>query len=430
MKVTNRIRPRLEELEGRLVPALSYSTNWAGYAVTAGAGAVSQVGGSWVVPTVATNVSGYSSAWVGIDGFNSNSVEQIGTDSDYVNGVAHYYAWYEMYPNPSVNLSLSISPGDAISASVTFTSPNLFGLTITDTTTGAMYSTSKTSSSAQRSSAEWIQEAPSSYSGVLPLANFGTINFAGANATVNGSNGPIDNPSGGTVNQIDMVTNSGSPKATTSAFTDSGSSATSSFSVTWNSSGVSSGGGGRHHRSPDAPLSTPTPSISVPLASSASNPAATAVFTTAVATTTTALPAPITAAVQPTLTPLSATVVPFEGDTGDVLVPAVDGDRVDAPNPNAHTVAANLASGSAVDFGVEPVADPIPASHADTNTTAGFATNAAVGGNVWHGGAQVEDIALAGLALAFTFDRRWLHSPGKPTAKRNGRNRQVALPEG
>src|SRR5947209_13321704 len=124
MRATHRIRPHLEELEGRIVPTLSYSTNWAGYAVTTGAGGVSQVAGGWVVPPVASTVSGYSSAWVGIDGYNSSSVEQLGTDSDYVNGVAHYYAWYEMYPNPSVNLSLTIRPGDAISASVSFTAPN------------------------------------------------------------------------------------------------------------------------------------------------------------------------------------------------------------------------------------------------------------------------------------------------------------------
>ena len=60
---------------------------------------VSYVAGSWVVPTVSTKTNGYSSVWVGIDGYSSSTVEQIGTEEDVVNGKATYYAWYEMYPS-------------------------------------------------------------------------------------------------------------------------------------------------------------------------------------------------------------------------------------------------------------------------------------------------------------------------------------------
>src|SRR5580692_7619915 len=119
MKIRNlpRIRLCVEELEGRLVPStLVSSANWSGYAVATGAGAVSQVAGSWVVPAVTSNVSAYSAAWVGIDGAFSSTVEQIGTSSDFVNGQAQYYAWYEMYPAGSVNLGLTIKPGDTITA--------------------------------------------------------------------------------------------------------------------------------------------------------------------------------------------------------------------------------------------------------------------------------------------------------------------------
>ena len=248
MKTCNRFRPRVEELERRLAPAtLSHSTNWSGYAVNTSAGAVSQVSGSWVVPPVSSSVSGYSSAWVGIDGYGSSSVEQIGTDSDYVNGAAHYYAWYEMYPAGSVNLGLSISPGDTINAVVSYTGSNQFTLSITDVNTGASFSTNQISSQAKRSSAEWIQEAPSSVGGVLPLAKFGTISFSGANATINGTNGFADNPwSGTTLYQIDMVTKNGALKATTSALSDAATPAPSSFSVTWDSSGSSGHGGGHH----------------------------------------------------------------------------------------------------------------------------------------------------------------------------------------
>src|SRR5262249_48179989 len=78
------------------------STNWSGYAVTASSGAVSDVKASWVVPAVQGNcpsTNQYASFWVGIDGYSSNTVEQIGTDSDCQNGQPVYYVWYEFYPH-------------------------------------------------------------------------------------------------------------------------------------------------------------------------------------------------------------------------------------------------------------------------------------------------------------------------------------------
>src|SRR5262249_4255909 len=175
----------VEELETRLVPSttLITSTNWSGFAVNATAGAVSHVHGSWNVPKVSHTNSGYSSFWVGIDGFSSNTVEQIGTDSDYVGGLEHYYAWYEMYPAGSKTITkdnlgnaFTVTPGDTINADVSY-SNSAFDLTITNASTNQTFSTTQTSSSASRSSAEWIAEAPSAGT-ILPLANFGTVNFS------------------------------------------------------------------------------------------------------------------------------------------------------------------------------------------------------------------------------------------------------------
>ena len=53
---------------------------------------------------------------MGLDGDGTNTVEQIGTDADCSSGKPVYYAWYEMYPKFPVNLSLTINPGDTISA--------------------------------------------------------------------------------------------------------------------------------------------------------------------------------------------------------------------------------------------------------------------------------------------------------------------------
>ncbi len=259
------MRPRvclvLEILETRAlpssVPSLPLlesvnSTNWSGYAAetnlnSPAANAVTMVSGSWKVPTVTGKTNAYSSVWVGMDGYSSASVEQLGTEQDTSkSGATRYYAWWETYPNPSVQISgMTISPGDSMSASVTY-SGGAFTLQMTDQTTGQSFSTTQ-SATAQRSSAEWIVEAPSSISGVLPLANFGTATFTQAQATINGVTGAIDNASWQNT-AINMVTKTGSPLDQTSGLTDTTTlPITSSFTVTYTGSGGGGGGHGHGH---------------------------------------------------------------------------------------------------------------------------------------------------------------------------------------
>ena len=218
------------------------SLNWSGYAVTGSAGSVSDVKGSWIVPAIvgsypATNQ--YSSFWVGIDGYTSNTVEQTGTDSDCQSGIPTYYAWYEFYPQRSFIISsLTIKPGDTMFAEVNYSSKNSFTVVIRDQTTGKAFSTSHKVSSAARTSAEWIAEAPSS-GGILPLANFGAVNFGfdytaitdSCYATVNGVTGAIAS-FGSSVQTITMVNSSGQTKARPSALTSDGT----SFTIIWESS--------------------------------------------------------------------------------------------------------------------------------------------------------------------------------------------------
>ncbi len=240
--LTNRRRTNLafDELEGRLVPStipVVYSTNWSGYAVqTPGVSDVTAVSGSWKQPAVTGSSGSYAAFWVGIDGYSSSTVEQIGTMAEMSGRQAVYYVWYEMYPSNMVEITqIKLKPGDMISASVTYNSPSSFTLSISDTTANKSFSIVKTLASAQRSSAEWIVEAPSSGRGVLPLANFGTATFSNASATL-GVAGPIDSsswPSGATT-AIDMETNSGSIISTPAALTDTTTTpATSSFTVTY-----------------------------------------------------------------------------------------------------------------------------------------------------------------------------------------------------
>ncbi len=220
------------------------STNWSGFAVTGSAGSVSDAKGSWVVPTIQGTCPGtnqYSSFWVGIDGYSSGTVEQTGTDSDCQNGVPTYYAWYEFFPHPSFLINgISVHPGDVISAEAHASGNGKFTVSITDTTTKQSFSTSSTVHRAQQSSAEWIAEAPSSSGGILPLANFGTVNFgldhtsvsSTCFATINGSTAAFGT-FGTNVQKITMVTSGGATKASPSnPSTDS-----TSFSVSWVSSG-------------------------------------------------------------------------------------------------------------------------------------------------------------------------------------------------
>jgi hypothetical protein len=249
MKNRRRVRLFVEELESRLVPT-AYSTNWSGYAVTGSA--VTDVKGSWVVPTVTLPSGGtnsgsyYSSNWIGIDGYSSNSVEQIGTEQDFIGGKARYSAWYEMYPANSVNFSNTVKPGDMMSAEVA-NNNGTFTLTLTDTNPVTKVQNwtqtiTKTSTSAAASSAEWIVEAPTLvYFGRFlvqsTLPNFGTTTFTQAQATIGGSSGSISS-FGSNVQQIDMVNSKGTLLLdSTSGLT--GDTTTSSFSVTWLTSGLS-----------------------------------------------------------------------------------------------------------------------------------------------------------------------------------------------
>ena len=195
------------------------STNWAGYAVTGAAGSVTNAEGSWIEPSLTcSGATTYAAFWVGIDGYSSSTVEQTGTLGECSGGSAIYYSWYEFYPNPMYEItSVSAAPGNTMYAQVSYSS-GTFTTTLTDETTGQSFSTSATVSGAQESSAEWITEAPSSSSGVLPLANFGKAYFGEdyapvsgvitGSATISGTTGDIAS-FGSSVQEITQVNSAG-----------------------------------------------------------------------------------------------------------------------------------------------------------------------------------------------------------------------------
>jgi hypothetical protein len=220
------------------------SSNWSGYAVEEPSGTqFTEVIGSYVQPAVScsSRTAQYASFWAGIDGYSSDSVEQLGTDSD-CDGIndPSYYAWYEMYPANSVSLptrSYPVSVGDTLTATVSVNGSS-YTLSISDTKSGGTsprwtYSTVKTGSGLADSSAELIAESPEICSGrrcsLAELSDFGTVSFSGVQAAATNAvlspfsaftydNGPHD---------IIATTNNGTYRAEPSALNGT------SFSITW-----------------------------------------------------------------------------------------------------------------------------------------------------------------------------------------------------
>jgi hypothetical protein len=202
------------------------STNWSGYAGTAGT--YTSAAASWTQPSVTCRGGDqYSAFWVGIDGYSSSTVEQTGTEADCVGRTAEYSAWYEMYPGPSENYPNAVRPGDHLTATVTYQGGSSFSLHIADTTEGWSQTTTASLAGAARSSAEVIVEAPccTFSGGILPLADFGTVSFTGSLA-----NGSALGNAGG-LTKIIMVDSSGRQKDSVSALSGG-----ENFSATWDRS--------------------------------------------------------------------------------------------------------------------------------------------------------------------------------------------------
>ncbi len=190
----------------RAAAAVETSSNWAGYAATSSDPSTplnfTSVTGTWKQSSAACTPGGGTSAsavWVGLGGYDltAQALEQIGTDADCSNaGDPSYYMWYELVPDPPVNVRLKVRPGDTITASVNATG-GLVWLQLKNRTTGAVFNKKVAVDTPDLSSAEWIVEAPSSCTNVcrpVPLANFGSVAFSKIATTGNGHPGTLLDP--------------------------------------------------------------------------------------------------------------------------------------------------------------------------------------------------------------------------------------------
>ena len=168
---------------GTPAASASHSSNWSGY--VASGGSFTAVSASWVVPQVSATSTGADATWVGIGGLRTNDLIQAGTQAEVSGGQARYSAWVEMLPQASRTVSLSVAAGDSVTVSITQAPSGEWTIAMKNDTTGQSYTTTVRYASTN-ASAEWIQEAPSSGRGVVPLDNFGTIRFTNASAVRDG----------------------------------------------------------------------------------------------------------------------------------------------------------------------------------------------------------------------------------------------------
>jgi hypothetical protein len=189
--------------------------------------------------------SSYSDAafWVGLDGYTSNTVEQIGTEAACLGSTSStYYAWYELYPQrviPLDRVRYPVTADDSLSAEVSQAGGTIT-LTLTASGTTDNWTDVITVPGAKHlhfASAKWIAEGPATVGGgpfSVSLTDFPGVSFSAASATSSGGvSGPIDDGSWSN----DRITMVGGPRksaitrAAPTSLTDT--SDTSAFGVNW-----------------------------------------------------------------------------------------------------------------------------------------------------------------------------------------------------
>ena len=185
----------------------SVSSNWSGYALEAPQGSeleFTSVTGTWTQPkaTCSAGSEAASAFWVGLGGEAdaATALEQTGTSADCdARGTPHYYAWYELLPAAAIQVPLKVKPGDVITTSVNVSGTNVL-VQIKNRTRKTSFTKSLTMDVPDLTSAEWVAEAPSACDAsgtrctVLPLANFGTVNFTKAASIASTHPGTISDP--------------------------------------------------------------------------------------------------------------------------------------------------------------------------------------------------------------------------------------------
>ncbi|KAJ7061498.1 aspergillopepsin [Mycena amicta] len=193
---------------------VAFSSNWAGAAFESPANTYRSVTGTFTVPTPkvpsgsSTSGTYAASAWVGIDGDTcGTAILQTGIDFTITNGRVSFDAWYEYFPDFAHDFTgIPISAGNSIKLTATASSATAGTLTIQNLSTGVTVSKAVTSTARLCfENAEWIVEDFEEGSSLVPFANFGTVTFTGAVATL--QSGGTTGPTGSVLIDIEQNNN-------------------------------------------------------------------------------------------------------------------------------------------------------------------------------------------------------------------------------
>ncbi len=175
-------------------PSADRSRNWAGYTTTNGP--FTSVAGTWTIPHVDASQGSSLTAqfnpatdatWIGIGGVNTDDLIQAGSDATVVGqGDTVYTTWIETLPDASRQVALAVLPGDSLTVTITEKQANTWDVLLTNSTSGQSYHETVGYQSSH-SSAEWVEEAPSSGNRILPLDRFGVVQFTAGSAVRNGN---------------------------------------------------------------------------------------------------------------------------------------------------------------------------------------------------------------------------------------------------
>lgn len=109
-----------------------------------------------------------------------------------MNGAAGYIVWYKLLPQDSIQLSMTVSPGNVMTASISLqdAATQTWVIEITDSSNRQTFRQSFNYATT-RLFAEWIVERRVINNRISMFASFGSVTFTGCSATLGGRTGSI-----------------------------------------------------------------------------------------------------------------------------------------------------------------------------------------------------------------------------------------------
>jgi putative cell wall-binding protein len=181
----SRHRPNTKIPRTPVPPPATDNSSWSGelaWASKNGAASFDHVTGAWVQPGVVGSSSAqYADTWVGVDGYDGKLL-QTGTTAWTEGGAVSYEAWFVAWTGNSSGMTVidePVAPGDHVQVAIDRNSSGTWSAELEDTTAGWQWSTTVTYP-ANGSTAEWIEEAPGTWSTpshYQTLADYGSATF-------------------------------------------------------------------------------------------------------------------------------------------------------------------------------------------------------------------------------------------------------------